>query len=567
MEKARCPKTPRTMLDDSLVESVQVIPTARTHRNTGAPGSGLSAQLLVLQRRFGNAAVTQLLKTPTVQTDSTKTVPRYAPKVTRTPAKLARGLNEWAEVDARVTNAGTATRGTEFHWDWDWDTDDSKVLAPDDRRPAAGPGARLRAKTTAVGETFVDPIVDYTLPGGNSADLPSRSTHADPVQVTVPAPKAAFNVILTHGGQAAGVVRREGICYMGDEIHVSATLSGVRLPQYLGLNLGVRGSSPRFAESVQWRGDRVTWTLKATQVGKSRLEFWVQVPGASQQLTHVEDMSTLLDLTRFHLAVSSAQSAAQVKLGRAVARINDAAASYERAYDLQQEILMQKAKEDQIEQDLAMGVLFAMLGGAAGGAVGGLLKKSMGDAAKKVGGEAVTDMGKDLIKYGVRTLPKLVSGDSGGQSGGTTDTPPGRPGISDKGENQAAGEKPSRLLYRLSANVGGDQAKIHSALQAVLDLALKRSAEGNFAGEFDEDPREYVERDVTVDQIADAMVVDDMAYFRQLWHAWLPGNIKSGLAYTATVACYYPKGWLVDAAKLCGEDAKDWMLKYLGSNC
>ena len=494
--------------------------------------------------------------------------PSYRPKVTRSPDKIVRGINEWVEVKTSVTNAGSAPHGTDFQWDWDWDADDSKVLIPDDVRPKAGPKATLRAKTKAVGTTDVDPIVDYSLPS-EAGDPLLRFESTATVRVTVPPPKADFFTVLTHGGQSPGTPRRDGTCFMGDEFYVSATFSGIDKPQYNSLDVGVRGSSPRFTQSVQWKGDKLIWILKADKVGKSKLEFWVKVPGMVQELKHVEDMTTLLDLQHFHMAVTSAQSKAGAKLGNAASKIHAAAASYERAYDAQQDILTHKAKEDQLRQDLALGALFAVLGGAAGGAVGNLVKEALGkpmaDLAK---GGALIDMTKDLVKFSVRTLPKLGGGGGGGaQTGETSETPGGGgPEIAQKGENKAAGEKPSQMLYRFEGMIGADQAKVQTALHEVIDAALTRSSEANFRGEFDEDPREIVDRDVTIDQIAQAMVADDKEYARKLWHAWLPGNVQKGLWRQVDpfpgMRYWSPRAWLEAAAAQCGEDVDSWLASY-----
>jgi hypothetical protein len=84
-------------------------------------------------------------------------------------------------------------------------------------------------------------------------------------------------------------------------------------------------------------------------------------------------------------------------------RIKRAADGYDAALKAQKGAIDAVHQLKQLAVDIAMGVFFAGLGGAAGGAVGDLLKKSVSSGA-------VIDAGKDVAKWTARTIEKFGGG-------------------------------------------------------------------------------------------------------------------------------------------------------------
>lgn len=501
-------------------------------------------------------------KPPQINLPEQKVTASFAPQVTRTPDIQLAHLNDEISQSVNVTNANKAPSGTGFRWQWEGL--DKKLQAVG--TPPTTPQATLKAKPKEVGSTTAVPRVDYWSPNDFAGpDEGYQSATAKPVQVSIAPPQVEFNYIIIVGGQSKDKVRPEGKVFQGDTLSVSATFSDVTDPQNAGLNMGFKSTSGLFGLKGEWSGGMYLWNLTAQKAGKTTLTFSVQAPGMDKNIEHVMNMSVVFDLEHFTRQVVGAQSLANARLGAAAAATSKAGKAYMDAYNAQKEILTQKAGEEALKRDLALAAIF----GALGGATAGVIKGALGDSARSVGGEAFTDMAKDTVKFGRNVLPVLGANPNAGEAeqGQGADGDKGAK-IGDRGDNNVSGEDPAELLNRFAGKIGEDQNKVHNKLAAVILEANKKSAAGSTDLTFDEDPVEYVTRDVTVDTISKGMVQDKQIYLQQLWHAWLPGNIKKGLTWISETepggrsTGYVIDGWLHEAAKQCGEKATDWVEKY-----
>src|SRR5262249_28698282 len=147
----------------------------------------------------------------------------------------------------------------------------------------------------------------------------------------------------------------------------------------------------------------------------------------------------------------------------AAKKLEDAAGAFERAKRAQSEAIHAARANQELAAELVTGAFFAGLGGLAGGAIGNIINARMSKpTADPAFGGAITDGGKDTMKWATRALQKLGKGS---QSGETTESPDPTLG----GSEDSVGQDPVVWARSMSSKLHAEAAKALAALAQVQD--------------------------------------------------------------------------------------------------
>jgi hypothetical protein len=315
-------------------------------------------------------------------------------------------------------------------------------------------------------------------------------------------------------------------------------------------------------------GGSVEWRFPLDHVGSYSLTF--HMPGAGPE--HTEHVEVASDFNDFLASCTQAHDLIDQKYQAAIDRMTQGFEAYKSAWQDQEKDLVNLQRQERIAGEVILGLIFAGAGGLAGGWIGDVLK------GVKASGP-VTDGGKDLVKYLVRTTPRL---------GGPSGSMPVTPGDSvdrtsglditsaPRGREAAAGVDPIVGMTRLMRALGEEKLDLLKHLDAMIGAARTgRASHGVVA--FEEDPRTVVERDQRLEMVMADIQTDTKWYLRMLWHAWLEEYSWvvtetpdiGGTVYQAksTIDDPWPVNWarktLAAAADKCDESLAAWEHLYI----
>lgn len=283
---------------------------------------------------------------------------------------------------------------------------------------------------------------------------------------------------------------------------------------------------------------------------KSPLDNTLNAPGHSVSFLVVQDIE------HFALSCISAQSKLLSKFMAASERLNLSANALRIAYNEQKADLEDVAASEKLADDILFGVIFAAVGGGAGGLLGGWLKTVSGGKLAKA--DHIIDAGKDTLKFVVRSGQKAIPGGarvstSGDSTAPTTDQLPTL-----RGDRAPTGEDPVEFLTRVGARVSAEGKNVQELLSVIVDKARKGGAD-----EFDEDPESVLANVGQLEAIATQLPIEKGAYLKELWKTWLENyayKASGGVVYDKVARKLRKK--INKAADSVGEDGDDWIRHY-----
>ena len=293
---------------------------------------------------------------------------------------------------------------------------------------------------------------------------PGYLTPATPavVQRDATPPKVlSWSSKLTKGGQAKDMPRdlaapRQKV-YVGDAMTVTANFGMLTDEQRQAITFTNTLDGTYAMTGPSWQGNSASWKIEFVTVGNLSAKFGAEgalMPGASMVLgDYQESYGVVADLLDFMMACQAAQSDIIAKFASAETKLQAAATAFKKAQETQQKALTAAANAQKAGDDLVWAALFAAVGGFAGGAVGGNVKTVLEGLKPRLGNiaeGALTDAGKDFIKFTARSLDRLrgggapsVKGDSQAPSADKSSDPASKPGGS---KEKASGESPFDFL-------------------------------------------------------------------------------------------------------------------------
>jgi hypothetical protein len=362
-------------------------------------------------------------------------------------------------------------------------------------------------------------------------------------QATTPAFDVEWTWMIKYGSLDRKLDRNENLIWVGDNLAIFARVSvpnakdlGLKL-QYAGVGIGGSAGDAAVTKPT-WIDDHTAmWEISGTTPGKRFMGFTVANSEWGNERQNNFDLTVAGDHTVFKRRCGTAETLVNTKYAAGREWFMNTFLAYKAGYERQSAALERQAGANRLLGELLLGVLFAGVGGAVGGAVANMsrvakaaevLKKSNAVAAG-----AFTDTAKDMAKY-VARIPTQLGGGGGSQgtAGAGPSTDPAAAGVA-QGEGAAAAVDPLNWMATLDAKISGERATIGALL---LGANLKADAiavtQPDYA--FDFDPVEVVETSATIDgKSIDALgeVPTSLEYERACWEVWL-ANYAYKIDYT-----------------------------------
>lgn len=507
--------------------------------------------MLQLQRMVGNQSVANLIRAKKAPLTPAATSP--SPTVSRESlfkptfggdagVLTLANLNSAIKLKVPIKNARLAPSGTTMVWSWGAVAVDG--VERGDISPATGPTATFNAKakkpTPAKAKDDLGANVEVSEPGKSAAIHPVKP----PLQVGVLEPEYKIEqkvAAASKGGGSPAALKPSDVL----EFHVK--FDGLDKPQdfssamrstliqdkglYLAKLEGVAipDDQPFQSRPSRWDGDTLIYSVYCHHAGSAKYKLDFNVPGAapvSKEYTLKSESGLPFFLERCNAATDRHRAL----LATFDAYIQQGFLNYKAAYEAAEAAFKEYADRQKLGREILLGILFAGLGGAAGGFAGGLVKftadqKTFAALARSALREAavgaVTDAPKDVVKFTVRLGRKLAEGggspavsrpddatpDAGGGGGGSV------PGSVDPLNWYATVQKAKSV----------EESKIATTLQLWKTKTIDAVARGATES-VDFDP---------INAITDITKVNDMnvtqlgtppsaaAYEKNMWEAWI----------------------------------------------
>jgi hypothetical protein len=428
--------------------------------------------------------------------------------------------------------------------------------------PSLSPEAVLAlqgaAGNGAVGRMLMDPGRQATpalqrqpTPEGTAGGAPAKDPEV-----------GAWVVRVEPGGQGAGIDRIDPAggttrVFPGDKAIIRAQFQKLATSDHEYVGHSVVTASDVDVKD-RWADAKTReWQVGFTKVGTRKVQ--IELFGDAPIDSYTEEFRVVSDLADFTLACVEAQSRLRGKFDHATRHINQAASAFRKAFAEQQEDLDAALAHQKMVADLVIGAIFAAAGGFVGGALGGWLKNYK-DAAYK-SDDWLIDTAKDTVKFGVRSVDKLIRGGPSpavqGDSTAPGRTDPDKP----RGMYKASGKDPLDFLADLGARVAGEGEEAQAALTEVITKAREARSTSSKA-EFDEDPVAIVSKALQLELIIGDLPTDKKYYVKGLWKTWL--ETYAWRAYETGVLNTLPaiRRKIDKAAKELGESADEWFVKW-----
>lgn len=335
-------------------------------------------------------------------------------------------LNDLEKLVPTISNAKSAPSGTSF--DWKWGQDEHSELVKKSI-VEAGSKATFALQTVAptAGDLQIGAAVEVTEPEK------SPHTHVVSPAMKVSVGKPDFVVTqelkpsATGGGSSQSTMRptdeleiRVDIMGVADVDAVTSSDGsfrsddGVYLTQVAGQ--AVAETDEPFEVGVPyWDDGMLVFTATAHHAGKGTVSCEVDTMGETFRADVPVGCETTLAYFKDRVAAAGPRYLALISAYDSF--FLDSFRNYKAAYESVDAVLQEVAERDKLTNDILMGVLFAGIGGAAGGALAGGLKNLIADKTSAIVGKtlqnavagALSDAPKDIAKYTAR-LGKLATG-------------------------------------------------------------------------------------------------------------------------------------------------------------
>ena len=455
------------------------------------------------------------------------TIKQFLPDVRVTPPTAKGTLGRELVETASVTNASHADPGTTFQWAWSG-LDATKLAGG----AAPGPGATAPLRLTPKFVGAHDATAELAI---NSKDGGAHTKQAPPVHVNVAKPTAQWLVSIEAGNTApntAGLKQDPIKAYRNDTIVASAIVDVDDLAT-AGIHASesaIKGNNDAGTPTIT--KNKAQWRIKLAKPGLQTFDLGLAVPGMTEQLAHPVKVQTVMTLTDMITKCTAAIAAVSSKWHLMSAALKNASTAFEDAKKKHEQSLSDAAALNRLAGELLMGAFFAGIGGAAGGAVGNAIKLKLGasfgkDAAGKAAGKAfadsatggaVTDAGKDLTKFAVKSLEKLTKTAPGAAAkpaqGGPADSAAG-------GGADGVGQDPVRWARGLATQLDGEAAHVLGQLKTVINKCADAEATEEFASEID--PVAVIDESMFVKTMATVSILE-RDYAVGLWETWKIGR-------------------------------------------
>lgn len=531
------------------------------------PGSGGTdapppAQVILqLQRDAGNRSVANLLD-PQDQAAAagTQQIPDALsparlpsdPVVARAPSFVPtfggaagvlhlENLNADVKLAVPVKNAKRAPAGTAMVWSWGVAATDG--VERGDISPATGPSATFNAKakkpTPGNAKDELAANLEVGEPGAAAVVHPVKPA----MRVAVLEPSYTIDPVVVPGATGGGTatalkpsdtlelhITFSNLDKPGQlPSHVSSTLAqdGLHLAKLHGVE--IPDDQPFQRRPSRWEGDKLILSLYCHHAGTATCTIDFALPGAKPHQEKIS-LKAAAGLEFFLKRCDAASDRHRALLATIDAYIQQGWLNYKAGHDAAAAAFKEYADRVQLTKDLLLGILFAGVGGAAGGYVGGLVKfkaeqKWFADIAKSAIGQAsigaVTDAPKDMVKYLARMPTKLGKG--GGSKAPAPDdaTPDHASGGASKGVPGAIDPLDWYGSVQKAASI--EEAKVATQLQLMKTAAIDAIAQGS-TETVDFDPVNMMTEVTamngkTVVQLGEPPSAD--AYEKNMWEAWI----------------------------------------------
>jgi hypothetical protein len=477
------------------------------------------------------------------------------------------------------------------------DTDDSVPVAsapggesdsPDNGGEADEPNSSVLSPEDARQYAF-----DSMVGGLRTMFAPPGAPSATPA---IPKPSVAtwWHVTNHMGTDTMSDLTPPSMMMLGEPVVVEAQLAG---PPYPDTTLiaskdvsPVDHSNPANVSIVESRPDDRTYRWVITPIGPGQFALHFQLTpdpwAGSSPYGPGEGYHNLVaysDLTWFKGRCSTAQGKMDTLYHKGKAWFDDCYLNYMHAYKSFDTALGKQRDAEKLGRELLLGALFAVGGGAIGGAIGGRLKdvEEAGVKLEKALGSvqfgALTDASKDLTKY-VARLPTgplkdkiFGSGGGGGSvSGAQASTNASQAGVA-QGAGNVAAINPLEWSTEIDKRIELEIAEVAGLLTSYHEYADTAIATHS-PETFDWDPEQVIADAVTIagtpfDQLGTAP--DAIAYEASMWRVWLE-NYAYTIKYINGKADAEPavgkklRDEIDRVAQKFGEDADTWIERYGG---
>ena len=456
----------------------------------------------------------------------------------------------------------------------DADEPNSSVLSPEDARQYA-----FDSMVSGLRTMFATPNT------GDGTPATPQSSVVTAWQVTGPAGTAAMS-----DPASSSTVK------IGETVTVDAQLAGPPYPTDKILIPGMqvtplRDSAAANVRITGSRPDERTYRWEIQPVGPGAFGFHFNLtpdpwagssPYSASEGTHTLVASA--DTAWFKGRCSTAQSKMDTLYHAGKAWFDDCYLNYMDAYKSFNTALAKQRDAEKLGRDLLLGALFAVGGGAIGGAIGGRLKsvEEAGVTLEKALGSvqfgALTDASKDLTKYVARLpagpLKDKIFG-SGGGGGQAADPHEASTDASKAGVAQGAGNvaaiDPEHWSTAIDKRIELEIAAVAGLLTGYHEYADTALATHS-TETFDWDPEQVIANAVRIDgKPLDQLGTppDALAYEASMWRVWLE-NYAYVIKYINGKAGAEPaigkklREEIDRVAQKFGEDADTWIERYGG---
>ena len=385
-------------------------------------------------------------------------------------------------------------------------------------------GARAGDGSAAV--TYADRILALQRTAGNAAVgrfLSAEGTRRPPARRTLlrappttAAPTATVTTTVERGALSPDIKRTSTEVLKEDLLVVKAKVKGLKTPSDSVVALAL--SPGMTIESGGWEGTTYVWKIRASSIGTFPLVISM-VGGVNEaETTMVTVRSDAADQLR---AIVEAQAILTRRFAEADKRLAEGGKQFAAAFKRHDTELKNVEAGEKLDTEMMWGVVFAALGGFAGGMAGALAKRSLDvfggkDFSKTIPGEGFTDLGKDTVKYAVRSLSKSAPSVTGDSTAPGTGTLPSLP----KSERKPVKPEPLTFYLDLKAALEAEKIEAFSHLEVVI-ATLRTLAARSSTVLFDEDPAVWAKKaDVLIDTIAKQLETSELKFYEALWAAW-----------------------------------------------
>lgn len=325
----------------------------------------------------------------------------------------------------------------------------------------------------------------------------------------------------------------------GDAFHSELTQQGLHLGQLGGVDIS--DDQPFQNCPYRWDGDVLVYSVYCHHAGTGTYKMDFNIPGTTK-VTKEFPLKSETTLPFFLARCNAATDRHRALVAAFDHYIHEGFINYMRGYQAAADAFKEYAERQKLTQDILLGILFAGVGGAAGGFVGGLVKfsteqKLFADIAKRAIGQAaigaVTDASKDLVKYTVR-LGRNLSQGSSSHAPRPDDATPDQPSGTSK--DVPGSIDPLNWYATIQKNKAAEEAKVATTIANWKSQTIDAIARGSIST-VDYDPINAVTESTKLgdkDVLALGSPPSADEYEKNMWEAWIE---KYAFTLTQKIGC------------------------------